>query len=142
MFSERVCEWAKHRLVAWFVLRWQLEVTYEEARTHLGIETQRQWSDLAILRTTPALLGFFSLITPFAHHLLLRQQLPTRQAAGYAKQVPTSSNTLALVRQHLWPVTIFWMSPNDNDVVQIPRAHFCPPDRYPCLRCLNGERRA
>ena len=44
------------RTIKWFVLRRQLEVTFQEARTHLGVETQRQWSDLAICRTTPALL--------------------------------------------------------------------------------------
>src|SRR5215211_1143967 len=75
------CGAAAPQIVEWFVLRWQLEVTFEEARTHLGIETQRQWSDLAILRTTPALLGLFSLVTLFAHHLLQGQQPPTRQAA-------------------------------------------------------------
>ena len=44
------------QILEWFVLRWQLEVTFHEVRTHLGVETQRQWSDLAIARTTPALL--------------------------------------------------------------------------------------
>lgn len=58
------------QIVEWFVLRWQVEVTFEEARAHLGIETQRQWSDLAILRTTPSLLGLYSLVTLFAHQLL------------------------------------------------------------------------
>lgn len=106
------------------MLRWQLEVTFEEARAQLGIETQRQWSDLAILRTTPALLGLFSLVTLFAYHLLQGQQMPTRQAAWYAKDVPTFADTLAFVRQHLWPVTILWMSPTDTDVIQIPRALF------------------
>ena len=48
------------QILQWFVLRWQLEVTFQEVRTHLGVETQRQWSDLAIARTTPALLGLFS----------------------------------------------------------------------------------
>ena len=54
------------QILAWFVQRWQLEVTFEEARRHLGLETQRQWSDLAIARTTPALLGLFSLVTLLA----------------------------------------------------------------------------
>jgi len=103
------------QIVEWFVLRWQLEVTFEEARAHLGIETQRQWSDLAILRTTPALLGLFSLVTLFAHHLLQGQQPSTRQAAWYAKEAPTFSDTLAYVRQHLWPVDIIWMSPSLPD---------------------------
>ena len=50
------------QILQWFVLRWQLEVTFQEVRTHLGMETQRQWSDLAIARTTPILLGLFSIL--------------------------------------------------------------------------------
>ena len=112
------------QIVEWFVLRWQLEVTFEEARAHLGVETQRQWSDLAIVRTTPALLGLFSLVTVFAHQLLQGQDLVARQAAWYQKTVPTFSDTLALVRQQLWPVSISWMSPSKGDVVIIPKALF------------------
>lgn len=112
------------QIVEWFVLRWQLEVTFEEARAHLGIETQRQWSDLAIVRTTPALLGLFSLITLFAHQLLQGQDLVVRQAAWYHKELATFSDTLALVRQQLWPVSISWMSGAKPDVVIIPRALF------------------
>jgi hypothetical protein len=115
---------AAQQIVEWFVLRWQLEVRFEEARAHLGIETQRQWSDLAIVRTTPALLGLFSLITLFAHELLQGQELAVRQAAWYHKELPTFSDTLALVRQQLWPVSISWMSDAKPDVVIIPRALF------------------
>jgi DDE superfamily endonuclease len=112
------------QIVEWFVLRWQLEVTFEEARAHLGVETQRQWSDLAIARTTPVLLGLFSLVTLFAHQLLQGQELPVRQAAWYPKTVATFSDTLAFVRQQLWPVRISWLSPTDPDVVIIPKALF------------------
>src|ERR671917_2578286 len=42
-------------ILRWLVRRWRTETTFEEARRHLGMETRRQWSDLAILRTTPAL---------------------------------------------------------------------------------------
>ncbi len=49
------------KIVCWFVMRWQLEATFQEVRRHLGFETQRQWSEMAIRRTTPALLGLFSL---------------------------------------------------------------------------------
>jgi hypothetical protein len=69
------------QIVEWFVLRWQLEVTFEEARAHLGVETQRQWSELAIARTTPAVLGLFALVTVLAHGLLQDQELPARAAA-------------------------------------------------------------
>jgi len=111
-------------IVEWFVQRWQLEVTFEEARAHLGIETRRQWSDLAILRTTPLLLGLFSLVCLFAHQLLQGREMPVRQAAWYAKALPTCSDTLAFVRQHLWPATISWMSPEEDDMVKIPKALF------------------
>ena len=112
------------QIVAWFVARWPLEVTFHEVRARLGVETQRQWSDLAILRTTPALLGLFSLVTLFAQARLDGQPLPVRQAARYTKAAPTFSDTLAFVRQLLWPVTVFSTSPSSDDVIEIPRALF------------------
>jgi hypothetical protein len=112
------------QIVEWFVLRWQLEVTFQEARAHLGVETQRQWSELAIVRTTPAVLALYSLVTLFAHELLKHDSLPVRQAAWYQKVVPTFSDTLAYVRQQLWPVSISWMSGAKDDVVIIPKALF------------------
>jgi DDE superfamily endonuclease len=115
---------APSRVIAWFVARWPLEVTFHEVRAHLGVETQRQWSDLAILRTTPALLGLFSLVTLFAQARLDGQSLPVRQAAWYAKPAPTFSDTLAFVRHLLWPVTVFSTSPSSNDIIEIPRALF------------------
>ena len=69
------------QILEWFVLRWQLEVTFHEVRTHLGVETQRQWSDLAIARTTPALLGLFSWTTLAAHALQKRRPMTQRKAA-------------------------------------------------------------
>lgn len=112
------------QIVEWFVMRWQLEVTFEEARAHLGVETQRQWSDLAIGRTTPALLGLFALVTVLAHGLLQGQELPARSAAWYSKPLPTFSDTLALVRMELWPVSISFISPSKPDMVEIPRVLF------------------
>ena len=112
------------QIVTWFVARWPLEVTFQEVRAHLGVETQRQWSDLAIRRTTPALLGLFSLVTLCAQARLDGQPLPIRQAAWYAKTAPTFSDTLAFVRQLLWPVTVFSTSPSSDEVVEIPRALF------------------
>jgi hypothetical protein len=114
---------AAQQIVEWFVLRWQLDVTFHEVRTHLGVETQRQWSDLAILRTTPALFALFSLVTLFAHQLDPSTQ-PLRQAAWYEKSLPTFSDALALVRHELWPVALFSTSRSAPDMVQIPRALF------------------
>jgi len=111
------------QIVEWFVLRWQLDVTFHEVRTHLGVETQRQWSDLAILRTTPALFALFSLVTLFAHQLDPPTHSP-RQAVWYAKSLPTFADALAIVRQKLWPVTLISTSRSAPDMVQIPRALF------------------
>ena len=112
-------------IVEWFVLRWQMEVTFEEVRAHLGVETQRQWSGLAIARTTPALLGLFSWVTLAAHLLQQEHGLPVRTAAWYLKVLPTFADALALVRQHLWPaVPAFLTSRATQDVVKVPRPLF------------------
>jgi hypothetical protein len=79
------------KILSWFVMRWQLEVTFQEVRRHLGFETQRQWSDLAIRRTTPALLGLFSVITLFAHRQMRQAASVLRRAAWYHKRHPTFS---------------------------------------------------
>ena len=109
------------QIVCWFVLRWQLEVTYHEVRTHLGVETQRQWSDLAILRTTPALLGLFSLVTLLAHDLAATGPFPLQQAAWYPKALPTFADAIALVRRQLWVHTAFCISPGHPEMQQVPR---------------------
>ena len=95
------------QILQWYVMRWNVEVTFEDARAHLGLETQRQWSDLAIARTTPALLGMYSLVVLLAHHLLKGEQHPIRTTAWYVKREATFSDTLALVRHYLWSHTQF-----------------------------------
>jgi hypothetical protein len=73
-------------------------------RTHLGVETQGQWSDFAILRTTPALLGLFSLVTVWADELARApiSAVRPRTAGWYDKREPTFSDTIAAVRRALW----------------------------------------
>lgn len=113
---------APAQIVTWFVRRWQLEVTFQEVRAHLGIETQRQWSERAIARTTPVLLGLFSWIVLAAHRLQSDIFVPPRGAAWYAKPLPTFSDAMALVRHHLWPcLQTFRMSPAEPDIVKIPQ---------------------
>ena len=112
---------APAQIIEWFVLRWQIEVTSQEARAHLGVETQRQWSDRAIARTTPVLLGLFSWIT-LAAHLLGNQCLGTpRSAAWYTKFEPTFIDAIALARRHLWFASqTFATSPSAPDVAKVP----------------------
>ncbi len=110
------------KIVCWFVMRWQLEVTFQEMRRHLGFETQRQWSDLAIRRTTPALLGLFSLVTLFAHGRMAQAAGAFRRAAWYHKSLPTFADALALVRKELWAQETFYGSPAETDTIKVPRA--------------------
>ena len=90
------------QIVGWSVQRWQLEVTFREVRDHLGVETQRQWSDKAIARTTPCLLALFSVVTLLATRLGHHARLRISSAAWYQKRRPTFSDTLAAVRRQIW----------------------------------------
>jgi hypothetical protein len=90
------------QVLRWFVQRWQVEVTFREVRDHLGLETQRQWSDKAIARTTPCLLGLFSLVTLLGKQFTPGARRATATTAWYRKQRPTFSDTLAAVRREIW----------------------------------------
>jgi len=104
------------QILQWFVRRWQVEVTFQEVRTHLGVETQRQWSDKAIARVTPILLGLFSWITLLAHQSQAKGAIPVRRAAWYAKPTPTFSDTIALVRRQIWQHWNYCRSSSEPDM--------------------------
>jgi DDE superfamily endonuclease len=110
------------QVLEWFVLRWQVEVTFEEARAHLGMETQRQWSAKAVARTTPCVLGLYSLIILLAERVREQQELTVRRDAWYAKERVTFSDTLAMVRRWLWAEQHFQMSQTEADMIKVPRA--------------------
>jgi DDE superfamily endonuclease len=108
-------EIAPGQAVQWFVRRWQLETTFAEVRAKVGVESQRQWSNLAIARTTPCLLGLFSLITLLASDLHRRGKLPLQSSAWYRKPRLTFSDTIAAVRQQLWTSSLFaWSLPSED----------------------------
>ena len=68
--------------------RWSLEVTFEEGRAHLGIETQRQWSDRAIERSTPLLFGLYSLVTLFGRVCILMGKSACVRQPGIESRLP------------------------------------------------------
>ena len=105
-----------------FVKRWPIEVTYEESRAHLGVETQRQWSDLAIERSTPILLGLYSVVVLLGHALHPDGKIPLQQAAWYPKPQATFSDVLATVRRHLWGGLTFQTSASHPDLCLVPRS--------------------
>ena len=112
------------QILAWFIRRWTMEVTLEEARAHLGIETQRQWNERAIARTTPALLSLYSIITLTAPQLVQQESTIVRVTAWYAKIRPTFADAMALVRRHLWDHLHFSTSQQETDMIKVPRVLF------------------
>jgi len=111
------------QIISWFVRRWQMEATFQEVRQRLGFETQRHWSDRAVQRSAPVLLGLFSLVVLLAHQQRERIPNAVRRAAWYDKQHPTFSDALALVRKELWAQgATFCGSPGEADTVKVPRA--------------------
>jgi hypothetical protein len=105
-----------------FIKRWSIEVTFEESRAHLGIETQRQWSDLAIERSTPCLLGLYSLVTLLGQALHPSGAIPFQQTAWYRKQQATFGDVLASVRCQLWGNFSYSTSAHDPNLLLIPRS--------------------
>jgi hypothetical protein len=111
---------APEQIVSWFGLRWNIEVTFEEMRAQLGMETQRQWSDKAIARTTPCLMALFSLVCLFAIEMLKNQSLPILSTAWYNKKSEaTFSDILAFVRRSIWAEKYFNDSTFDGDYMKI-----------------------
>lgn len=110
---------APSQIIRYFVLRWNIEVTFEESRAHLGVETQRQWSDKAISRTTPLLMGLFSLVTLVAFKMHQTKALVSIETASwYDKNGElTFSDILAIVRRSIWSQKYFSKSeiPPDLD---------------------------
>jgi hypothetical protein len=94
----------------WFIRRWGVEMTFREGRDHLGVETQRQWSDPAMARTTPCLLGLFSIVALLAARLSVPTRRAVSTAAWYRKQRPTFADTLAAVRREIWDAQGFSLS--------------------------------
>jgi DDE superfamily endonuclease len=117
-------EHAPEEMLPWFVRRWTMEVTCEEARAHLGLETQRQWNARASARTTPALLSLYAIVTLTAHLLIDKGATCVRNTAWYRKARPTFSDAIALVRRHIWDHLHFSLSHQETDMIKIPRALF------------------
>ncbi len=90
------------QILEFFVLRWNIEVTFEDLRAHLGVETQRQWSDKAIARSTPALFGLFSITVLMALEIVKDGTMPLLNCAWYKKTEASFSDVIALVRRHIW----------------------------------------
>lgn len=112
-------DFTEQQIIDFFIQRWTVEATFEEVRAHLGVETQRQWSDLAIARTTPVLMALFSLITLWADDLVKQNLLVTKPTAWYQKSHPTFSDAIASVRRQIWRKQNFSTSAFKDDIYNL-----------------------
>ena len=108
------------QILSWFVSRWNIEVMFEEVRAHLGFETQRQWSVRAIERTTPCLLGLFSVVVLLGK-VLHPQELPVRSCEWYRKEEATFSDVIGAVRWYFWGAINNRTSASGAEMCLIPR---------------------
>jgi hypothetical protein len=114
------------QIIHWFILRWQIEVTFQEARAHLGVETQRQWSDCAVARTTPCLFGLFPIVTLLAGQLHHQTRTAVWTDSWYRKSHPTFADAPAAVRQAIWRETGLLTSQRQHKTPKPSRAlHQC-----------------
>ena len=111
---------APDQIINHFILRWNVEVTFEESRAHLGIETQRQWSDKAIARTTPCLMALFSLVCLFTVEMMKNNTLPILSTAWYNKKSEaTFSDIMTYVKRSIWAKNYFNDSTFDGEYMKI-----------------------
>jgi hypothetical protein len=111
-------------IINFFIRRWSMEVTFREVREHLGVESQRQWSDRAIAYTTPSLMALFSIVTLWANTLFGNRRVKVQPTAWYKKEQPTFSDAIAAVRKQIWQQREFYLSEQQGDMIKIPKALF------------------
>jgi len=111
---------AAQQILRWYILRWNIEVTFEELRAHLGVETQRQWSDLAIERTTPVLFSVFSMVVLMANRIIKDGEVPIQQYGWYKKSAATFSDVIAVVRRQIWKSRYLGQSSRSHESSSFP----------------------
>ncbi len=108
------------KIIEIYIMRWNVEVTFQESRNHLGFETQRQWSDKAITRTTPIILGLYSLVSLMAIKMKVHAKPFAISSAWYVKNgFATFSDVLAVVRRIIWSSRYFSMSPLKGNIIKM-----------------------
>lgn len=107
------------KIIELYVDRWGLEVTFFETREHLGVETQRQWSDKAIARTTPVLMALYSIVCLIGNRLHEAAPLAPESTAWYDKEIISFSDLLKAVRIELWKDNLFFRKEFSDPSVKI-----------------------
>jgi hypothetical protein len=105
-------------VISYYTGRWNIETTFQELRSHLGLETTRGWCRQTVLRLAPCLFGLYTAVA------LVYQSLPAAQR-GVAvqwrgKATVTFSDALGAVRRWLWTEGVLPQAGGTAAVAKIP----------------------
>jgi len=106
-------------IIGHYTGRWNIETTFQEARSHLGLETTRGWCAQTVLRAAPCLLGLYTVVA------LLFDALPESKRSGAVswpgKQGATFSDAMRSVRRWLWAEGVFAQSEGGTAIEKLPK---------------------
>jgi hypothetical protein len=102
-----------------YAQRWNIETTFAEMRSYLGLETTRGWCAQTVLRAEPCLFGLYSVVA------LLYEQLPAEAQAEpgvdwEGKATVTFSDAMTAVRRWLWTSWAFAMGGHADPFAKLP----------------------
>lgn len=104
------------QIIEYFTGRWAIEVTFQEARQYLGVETTRGWCRQTVLRAEPCLFGLYTVVALW-YAALPPADRADLAVAWHGKSAITFSDAITLVRRDLWRHWIF-AHPAYNAVVK------------------------
>lgn len=112
--------WSVRTIIEAYTARWNIETTFQECRSHLGLETTQGWSANTVLRAAPCLFGLYSIVAVLAH------EIPTvyrnRGIDWPGKQQATFSDAVYAVRCWLWDDWVFPQALSQWGVDKLPPA--------------------
>jgi hypothetical protein len=94
------------RVIETYTGRWNIETTFQEARSYLGLETTRGWSRNTVLRVSPCLFGLYTVVAYLYAELPAKYQR-VRVVDWPGKHDVTFSDAITAVRRWLWVEWIF-----------------------------------
>jgi hypothetical protein len=105
-------------LIGLYCGRWNLETTFQECRSGLGLETTRGWGRSTVLRAAPCLFGLYAVVA------LLYDALPGEKRVGAipwpGKTGITFSDALTAVRRWIWAESVLEQADPHGEVAKLP----------------------
>jgi hypothetical protein len=107
-------------LIETYTGRWNIETTFQELRSYLGLETTRGWCQNTVLRAEPCLFGLYTVVA------LLYAALPAQAARQRVVDWPgkhgvTFSDAITAVRRWLWQEWVFAIPGHSEAFAKLPR---------------------